>query len=128
MKKNILAIAAIMLSCTLFAQTDSLRAVVNVNNEYNPVQIKVNKKNFTPNISKGSKTSAPRYEFTTEAMPYKGFVSERNTDELLPGQETPYNGYVRLGYGVTNEVDLKASYNLDVTDRDNFKMAASMER
>ena len=60
MKKNILAIAAIMLSCTLFAQTDSLRAVVNVNNEYNPVQIKVNKKNFTPNISNGSKTSAPK--------------------------------------------------------------------
>lgn len=127
MKKNILAIAAIMLSCTLFAQTDSLRAVVNVNNEYNPVQIKVNKKNFTPNISNGSKASAPKYEFTTEAMPYKGFVSERNTDELLPGQETPYNGYVRLGYGITNEVDLKASYNLDVTERDNFKMAASMD-
>lgn len=122
-----MAIAAIMLSCTLFAQTDSLRAIVNVSNEYNPVQIKVNKKSFTPTISNRNQTGTPRYSFTTEAMPYKGFVSERNTEELLPGQESPYNGYVRLGYGITNELDAKASYSLDITERDNLRVAASMD-
>ena len=101
-----MAFAAMMLSCALYAQTDSLRAVVNVSNEYNPVQINVNKRNFTPTISNHTQTSTPEYEFTTAAMPYRGFVSERYTQELLPGQEQPYNGYVRLGYGITNELDL----------------------
>ncbi|MBR5829197.1 MAG: hypothetical protein IKY47_03965 [Bacteroidaceae bacterium] len=127
MKKNILAIAAIMLSCILHAQTDTLRAVVNVSNEYNPVQINVNKRNFTPTISTPTRTATPEYGFTTEAIPYKGFVSERATGELFPTQESPYNGYVRLGYGVTNELDLKASYGIDLTARDNIRFAGSMD-
>ena len=116
-----------MLSCALYAQTDSLRAVVNVSNEYNPVQINVNKRNFTPTISNHTQTGTPEYEFTTAAMPYRGFVSERYTQELLPGQEQPYNGYVRLGYGITNELDLKACYGMDITERDNIRFAASMD-
>ena len=122
-----MAFAAMMLSCALYAQTDSLRAVVNVSNEYNPVQINVNKRNFTPTISNHTQTSTPEYEFTTAAMPYRGFVSERYTQELLPGQEQPYNGYVRLGYGITNELDLKACYGMDITERDNIRFAASMD-
>ena len=127
MKRNILAIATFMLSCTLFAQTDSLRAVVNVSNEYNPVQIKVSKKSFTPTIDNRRRTTAPEYEFTKEAMPYHGFVSERDTKGLLPGQESLYNGYLRFGYGITNELDAKASYNLDITERDNLRASASMD-
>ena len=127
MKKSILAISAIMLSCTLFAQTDSLRAVVNVNNEYNPVQMSVSKRNFTPTIGNHSQTATPGYVFTKEAIPFRSFLSERYTQEAFPGQESPKNGYVRLGYGVINELDLKASYGMDITERDNIRFAASMD-
>ena len=76
MRRFILSIA-VLLSCTAYAQTDTLRAVVNVHNEYNPVHIKVNKKSFVPTTT-GSETrkSSPSYEFTREAMPFGGFVSE----------------------------------------------------
>ena len=127
MKRNILTIAVAVISCTLYAQTDSLRTVVNVNNEYNPVHIKVNKKNFTPTISSQGNVTAPEYKFTTDAIPYYGFVSERNTKEMLPGQENLDNGYLRLGYGLTNEIDAKATYGIDLTGRDNLKVSASMK-
>lgn len=127
MKKTILSAAAILLSCTVFAQTDTLRAVVNVSNEYNPVLIKVNKKSFTPSIGNSSNRQALQYEFTSEAIPYNGFVSERNGAELMQEQENPYCGYVRAGYGTANSLDTKLAYRRDLTARDNIKVAAAMD-
>lgn len=127
MRRFIFSIA-VLLSCTAYAQTDTLRAVVNVHNEYNPVHIKVNKKSFVPTTT-GSETrkSSPSYEFTREAMPFGGFVSERSTKELLKGQETPYHGYARAGYGTDNGLDLKAAYRRDITARDNINAVASVD-
>ena len=127
MKKTIISTAAILLSCTVFAQTDTLRAVVNVNNEYNPVLIKVNKKSFMPSIGNSTNRQALQYEFTSEAIPYSGFVSERNGVELLQEQETPYCGYARAGYGTANSLDVKLAYRRDLTARDNIKVAAAMD-
>lgn len=127
MKRFILSIA-IMLSCAAYAQNDTLRAVVNVHNEYNPVHIKVNKKSFVPTTAdNGTKKSSPSYQFTQEAMPFGGFVSERSTKELFKGQEMPYCGYARAGYGTDNGLDLKAAYRRDITARDNINVAASMD-
>ena len=120
-------VAAIMLSCTVSAQTDSLRAVVNVNNEYNPVHIKVNKKSFVPSISSDTRKKAPEYRFTSDAIPYNGFVSENSNAGLPEKQECPYNGYARAGYGTGNWLDLKAAYRYDLTARDNIRFAASMD-
>lgn len=127
MRKRILSAAALLLSCTIYAQTDTLRAVVNVNNEYDPVLIKVNKKSFMPSTGNDTRRRAPQYEFTSEAIPYGGFVSERNSMEMLQEQEMPYNGYARAGYGTANCLDLKLAYRRDLTARDNIRFAAAMD-
>ena len=127
MRRFILSIA-VLLSCTAYAQTDTLRAVVNVHNEYNPVHIKVNKKSFVPTTTASeTRKSSPSYEFTREAMPFGGFVSERSTKELLKGEEKPYYGYARAGYGTDNGLDLKAAYRRDITARDNINAVASVD-
>ena len=127
MKKSILSIAAILLSCTVLAQNDTLRAVVNVNNEYTPVLIKVDKKNFVPSNSSKTKKSTPKYRFTSEAMPFNGFVSERNNKELIKEEENPYKGYARAGYGIGGMVDLKAAYRTRLGERDLIKATASLD-
>lgn len=127
MRRIILSMTAAMLSCTLFAQTDSLKAVVNVHNEYNPVHIKVNKKSFVPTVAVGSNNSAPQYEFTSEAMPYSGFVSERDTKGLAKEQSRQYSGYARAGYGIGNELDVKVAYNRDITPKDNIRFFGAID-
>ena len=127
MRRIIISAAAAMLSCTLFAQTDSLRAVVNVHNEYNPVHINVNKKSFVPTTAIGSSKSTPEYEFTSEAMPYTGFVSERDTREVTKEPPRLYSGYARAGYGTGNGLDVKAAYNRDITARDNIRFFGALD-
>ena len=127
MRKTILSAAAILLSCTAFAQSDTLRAVVNVSNEYDPVLIKVTKKDFMPSLGNDTRRKAQQYEFTSEAMPFGGFVSERNSIELLQEQERPYCGYARAGYGTANSLDVKVAYRRDLTARDNINVAAAMD-
>ena len=128
MRRIILSIA-ILLSCTAYAQTDTLRAVVNVHNDYNPVHIKVNKKSFVPTTDAegGTKKSASNYEFTRDAMPFSGFVSERNMKEFMKGPENTYSGYARAGYGTGNSLDMKAAYRADITERDNINAVASID-
>ena len=119
---------AFLLSCTAYAQNDTLRTVVNVNNEYNPVHIKVNKKSFVPSaVENETKKSTPEYNFTQEAMPFGGFISERSAKELMKGEQKPYCGYARAGYGLGNVLDLKAAYRRDLTTRDNINVAASLD-
>ncbi len=127
MKRIILSIATVVLSCTLSAQTDTLKTVVNVSNDYNPVHIKVNKKSLTPTLRKKSGSPAPEYTFSKEAHPYGSFISERDTRETMPGQDKQYNGYLRAGYGIVNELDAKAAYSIDLTERDNLRAFASID-
>lgn len=127
MKKNILLALAIATSATLFAQEDSLRAVVNVENDYAPVVTKATKKGFTPQSEQETSNTPLALEFSKSATPFKGFTSERDVVELLPGQKESYPGYVRLGYGTGNNVDGKISYQYDITERDNVKAMASIE-
>ena len=50
MKKAIILISALTLSLAASAQTDSKNAVVNVENDYNPIIVKAVKQSFTPQI------------------------------------------------------------------------------
>ncbi|MBQ2878184.1 MAG: hypothetical protein IJE42_04540 [Bacteroidaceae bacterium] len=50
MKRLFFIAAALVISSTISAQKDSLDAVIKVENEYNPVVLKANKQNFTPQI------------------------------------------------------------------------------
>lgn len=129
MKRIILPIAAMALSCMAYAQSDSLRTVVNVHNEYNPVHIKVSKKSFVPTAAAGADGShrAPEIEFMSDAMPYSGFVSERDAREITKEPARRYGGYARAGYGIGNSLDLRAAYNGDMTSRDNVRLYASMD-
>lgn len=126
MKKQILIIAAIAISNSLLAQKDSLNAVIQVENEYNPVVVKANKKNFTPRIETESENKPLDLIFSQEATPYSQFVSERNTNSLLPQQESQLPGYARLGYGNNNNIDIMAGYHFDISEKDKVRLLASM--
>lgn len=127
MKKSIILAAAMAISCTMFAQKDSLNAVINVENDYAPVVTKATKKGFTPQTEQNTGNTPLELEFSQKANPFKGFTSERDVTELLPGQKKSLPGYARLGYGTGNNVDGKISYQYDITKRDNIKAMASIE-
>ena len=64
MKKSILLAVAIAVSGTLFAQKDSLNAVINVENDYTPVVTKANKKGFTPQTEQTTDNTPLELEFS----------------------------------------------------------------
>lgn len=116
-----------MLSAVSFAQKDSLRAVVNIESDYTPVTMSVNKINFSPDVIGNAARKPPAIFFSEASMPFDGFVSEKSTRELTHQATLPYEGYARLGYGVVNELDVKASYNFDITPRDNVNAYVAVD-
>lgn len=127
MKKSIFLALAMVASTTLFAQKDSLSAVISVENDYAPVVTKATKKGFTPQTEQQSNNTPLELKFSQKATPFKGFTSERDVRELLPGQKSSLPGYARIGYGTGNNVDGKLSYQYDITKRDNIKAMASID-
>lgn len=127
MKKSIFLAAALIASCAVFAQKDSLNAVIQVENDYTPVVTKAVKKGFTPQTEESTKQAPLELDFSHSANPFKGFTSERDVQELLPGQKSSFPGYVRAGYGNGNNIDALASYIYDITKRDRIKAVASFK-
>ena len=127
MKRNIFIIAAVMLCGVSFAQKDTLRAVVNIASDYTPMTIPVKKMNFTPEAVDNAARRTPEIVFSESSMPFSGFVSEKSTKEVTHKAQQPYNGYVRAGYGVINELDAKAACSYDITSRDNVNAFASID-
>ena len=125
MKKSIFSLIAILLCSIMHAQENNTNAVVNVENDYNPIVVQVKKKEFTPTIESNSSVTPLELVFSKRSSPYDSFTSERNVKELLPRQKNPTLGYARLGYGTTNDIDAKFAYRL-ATGRDgDLSMLAS---
>ena len=127
MKKSILFTIAILGASTLCAQKDSLNAVIQVENEYNPVVTKAAKKGFTPSTEQNNDNTPLELEFSQKATPFTGFVGERDVKDLLPKQNGNYPGYARLGYGTGNNVDAKLSYLFNLSEKDKLNAVASLE-
>ena len=123
--KKILFIAAALLSAgTIYAQKDSLNAVIQVENSYNPVVTKATKVGFTPTTDN---TVAKPLEliFTQQATPFKEFTSERDVTDVLPTQNKCYPGYARIGYGTGHNTDAKLFYTYDISKRDKVSAEAT---
>lgn len=127
MKKSILFAVALFATGALYAQKDSLNAVIQVENEYNPVVTKAVKKGFTPTTEESDGNTPLELEFSQEATPFKGFTGERKIADLLPKQNGNYPGYARLGYGTGNNVDAKISYQYNIGENDKVSAVASLE-
>ncbi|MBR5592729.1 MAG: hypothetical protein IKW46_01530 [Bacteroidaceae bacterium] len=112
MKRTILLISALVLSGAVQAQTGSKNAVVNVENDYNPEVIEVRKKNLTPSDETNTDNTPMTLMFSKSGKAYNGFTSETDISDILPKKESVFPGYVRLGYGLTNDIDAKAAYRL----------------
>ena len=127
MKRNILSLAALLICGTLFAQEDNKNAVVSVENDYNPTVVTVNKKNFTPTVEGKSNAKPAELIFSKQATPYNGFVSERDSKDILPAQEKALPGYLRLGYGVRNDIDAKLAYSLKFGKTGYFRILGAFD-
>ena len=114
MKRTLLLISALALSVAATAQTDIKNAVVNVENDYTPEVMEVTKKNFTPSGKKEADTEPMTLVFSKSGKAFNGFTSEMDIKDAMPRKEKPFPGYVRLGYGLTNDIDAKAAYRLGV--------------
>lgn len=126
MKKNILLAAAmIAASCNILAQRDSLNAVISVENDYTPVVTKATKRTFTPSSEKNGTTRPLELEYSRNATPFRGFTSERDVKDLLPGQKKSSPGYARLGYGTGNNTDAVISYEQNISDNGKLRTIAS---
>ena len=98
MKKSILLAAALVMSCAVFAQKDSLDAVIHVENAYTPVVTKATKKGFTPQSEESTAQAPLELDFSRTANPFKGFTSERDVKELLPaGQRLRHGLHLQTG-------------------------------
>lgn len=117
--------AAMLAAGSVFAQEEKLDAIIEVENDYNPVVMRVSKHNFTPQIEQTKGNAPLGLIFSQEAAPFNKFISERNVKQVLPKQESEYPGYARLGYGNNNNSDAKFGYRLRVTEKDDVNMFAS---
>lgn len=127
MKRYILSFAALLAGGMLYAQEDTRNAVVSVENDYNPTVVQVNKKSFTPTVEGKSNTKPAELIFSKQATPLSGFTSERDSKELLPAQEHSLPGYLRLGYGIRNDIDAKLGYNLKFNDRSHLRILGAFD-
>lgn len=126
--KRYTILSAIMLAASnLFAQNDTIGAVIQVENNYAPVVIKATKMGFTPQIEIASDHAPLNLIFSQKGEPFKRFVSQRNVKDVLPTQEMCLPGYARLGYGTGNNLDLKAAYRFSFGKRDRLTLFASMD-
>ena len=127
MKKALLFISALILSGAATAQTDGKHAVVNVSNDYTPEVIEVTKKSFTPKDNTKLQGEPMTLIFSKTGQAYDGFTSETDVKDVLPQREKLFPGYVRLGYGLTNDIDAKAAYRLAVGKRGTLKAYAGFD-
>lgn len=126
--KRYTILSAIMLAASnLFAQNDTIGAVIQVENNYAPVVVKATKMGFTPQIEIASDHAPLNLIFSQKGEPFKRFVSQRNVKDVLPTQEMYLPGYARLGYGTGNNLDLKAAYRFSFGKRDRLTLFASMD-
>ena len=112
---------------SIHAQSNGNHALVNIENEYTPEIIKVNKKGNTPTVEEEIEVSPLELRFTDKVQPFKGFTSERDTKEAFPKQDEQYPGYVRLGYGFTNDIDAKAAYTLKTSKEGKMEILAGFD-
>ena len=110
MKKAILFISALVLSGAATAQSGIKNAVVNVENDYTPEVIEVTKKSFTPEDNTEANSEPVLLIFSKDGKTYNGFTSETDIKDGMPQKGTTMPGYIRLGYGLTNDIDAKAAY------------------
>ena len=109
MKNYIITFTATMLMCSsIFAQKDTLNAVVQVENDYNPKVAKATKVTSTPQVEIQNNNTPLDIIFSQKTYPYRNFTGERNVKETLPKLQKQYPGYARLGYGTNNNIDAKA--------------------
>ena len=127
MKKAILFISALALSATVTAQNGVKNAVVNVENDYTPQVIEVTKKNFTPKDNTDNNDDPILLIFSKEGKAYGGFTSETDIKDGMPQKEAVMPGYIRLGYGLTNDIDAKAAYRLAVGKKGCLKAYAGFD-
>ena len=127
MKKYTILSAIMLAASNLFAQNDTIGAVIQVENDYAPVVVKATKMGFTPQIEIASDQTPLDLVFSQKGEPFGRFVSQRNVKDVLPTQEMRLPGYARLGYGTGNNLDLKAAYRFTFGKRDNLNLFASMD-
>lgn len=124
--KRIFQIAALLLTAnSIQAQNNVPDAVVQVENDYNPVVIKAEKQSFTPQIEITSNNTPLDLLFSQEAAPFGQFVSQRNVKEVLPQQTKQFPGYARLGYGNNNNIDARLGYRLQTGKNSHINMLAA---
>lgn len=127
MKKALLLISALVLSGTMSAQTEKKNAVVNVENDYTPEVIEVGKKNLTPSDEVKAETDPMELLFSKEGKRYNGFTSQKDINDILPRKEEPAPGYARLGYGITNDIDIKGAYRTVVDNGGRLNVFAGLD-
>ncbi len=127
MKRYTIFSALMLAAGSLFAQNDTIGAVIQVENDYAPIVVKATKMGFTPQIEIPADYTPIDLIYSQKGEPFGRFVSERNIKELLPTQESRLPGYARLGYGTGNNLDLKAGYRLNIGKRDKVNITASMD-
>ena len=77
--KRYTILSAIMLAASnLFAQNDTIGAVIQVENDYAPVVVKATKMGFTPQIEIASDQTPLDLVFSQKGEPFGRFVSQRN--------------------------------------------------
>ena len=128
MKKHIIICAATLLICgSAFAQKDTLNAVVQVENSYNPTVAKASKISSTPQVEIQSNSTPLDIIFSQKAQPFRLFIGERNVKESMPALQEQFPGYARIGYGTNNNADTKILYRIAPGRRSLLELQGSLE-
>ncbi len=126
MKKVFSIIITVFAANGLSAQNSVPDAVVQVENDYNPVVISAEKQSFVPQIEIAGNNAPLDLLFSQEAAPFEQFTSSRNVKEILPRRANHLPGYVRMAYGNNNNLDARFGYRLQTGKNDHINMLAAM--
>lgn len=127
MKRINILFAILFATVSLSAQEEKLNAIIEVENEYNPVETKATKHSFTPQTESSKESTPLGLVFSQKATPYTLFIGDRNVKEAMPKQEKEFPGYARLGYGNNNNIDAKLGYRYVASERDILSGIASFD-
>lgn len=127
MKKLFSLLSVLFFSVVLYAQTDVKDVVVYVENDYDPVYIEVGKKDFTPSTERAVESNPLKLIFSTQSIPYTGFTSSTDINDVLPQHQRQLPGYARLGYGFGNDIDAKVAYRFNFKENSALKLYGSLD-
>lgn len=122
----IVGIGIMSISIASAQQDTTLNRTVIVENEYNPTVMDASKINVMPKMNE-PKATKKNINYATSLREVSVWDYQTMSPVVREWEsDAAYRGYLRAGYGNNGNVDLRAGYLWDISQRDRLNVSASL--